>query len=58
VPTLQQGDGYEHELRDFVDGIGAGRLSGIVTPESAARSVRVCLEERRSIVEGREVALD
>ncbi len=58
VPRLASGDGYEHELRDFVLGIEAGRLSGIVTPESAARSVFVCLEERRSIAEGREIALD
>ncbi len=57
VPSLPAGDGYEGELRDFVDGIRAGRLSGIVTAESAARSVRVCLEERRSIVEGRELAI-
>ncbi len=58
VPRLPPGDGYEHELRDFVRGIQAGRLSGIVTPESAARSVLVCLQERRSVVEGREIALD
>ena len=57
VPRLAPGDGYEGELRDFADGIRAGRLSGTITAESAARSVRVCLEERRSILEGREVAV-
>lgn len=57
VPALPAGDGYEGELRDFIEGVRSGRLSGIVTAESAARSVRVCLEEARSIVEGREIAI-
>ncbi len=54
---LPEGDGYILELEDFVGGIERGALSGVVTPESAARSVAVCLEEKRSIIEGSEISL-
>ena len=56
-PDLQPEDGYYYELEDFVNGIGQGRLSGLVTAESAAASVRLCLEEIRSAREGREISL-
>ena len=52
---LPDGDGYYHELHDFIAGIERGQLSGIVTPESAAESVRICLEEIRSVKEGTEI---
>ena len=52
---LPDGDGYYHELHDFIAGIERGQLSGIVTPESAADSVRICLEEIRSVQENTEI---
>lgn len=52
---LPEGDGYYHELKDFIAGIERGQLSGIVTPESAADSVKLCLEEIRSAKEQREI---
>lgn len=54
---LPDGDGYFYELKDFVEGIERGKLSGIVTGESAAESVRICLEEIRSVKENREIEL-
>ena len=52
APDLPEGDGYFHELRDFVDGVAKGRLSGIVTGESAAQAVRLCLREIESARSG------
>jgi 1,5-anhydro-D-fructose reductase (1,5-anhydro-D-mannitol-forming) len=57
APSLPEGDGYFHELVDFVAGLEAGKLSGTVTVESAAEAVEVCHAEVRSAREGREVYL-
>lgn len=57
APALAEGDGYYHELRDFVAGLEAGRLSGTVTVQSAAEAVEVCHAEMKSAREGREVGL-
>ncbi|MCP4397589.1 MAG: Gfo/Idh/MocA family oxidoreductase [bacterium] len=54
---LPDGDGYYHELADFIAGVEQGQLSGIVTPESAADSVRLCLEEIRSAKENKELEI-
>jgi predicted dehydrogenase len=53
--ALPEGDGYYHELADFVAGIGRGRLSGTVTAVSAAESVRLALREIESVRRGREL---
>ncbi len=55
--SLPSGDGYYHELADFVAGVAKGRLSGVVTGESAAESVRVCLREIESARTGRTVSV-
>ncbi|HUX19601.1 MAG TPA: Gfo/Idh/MocA family oxidoreductase, partial [Spirochaetia bacterium] len=52
---LSDGDGYLHEIEDFVAGIEAGRTSGVVTGKSAADSVKVCLLEIQSAKENREI---
>lgn len=52
---LAEGDGYFHELGDFVAGIQAGRLSGRVTGASAAESVRLALTEIESVRQGKEL---
>jgi predicted dehydrogenase len=52
---LSDGDGYYYELQDFIAGVERGKLSRIVTPESAADSVKLCLAEIRSAKEHREI---
>lgn len=49
------GDGYLLELRDFIRCIGTGRESEVVTPASAARSVRLVELEMESALRGRPV---
>lgn len=48
-------DGFFYELRDFIEAIEQGELSGIVTPESAAESLKLCLAEILSVNENREI---
>ncbi len=56
VPVaLEPGDGYYHELVDFIAGIEAGKLSGRVTGETAAASVRLALTEIESALRGVEL---
>jgi predicted dehydrogenase len=54
---LPEGDGYYYELKDFITSVEKGELSGIVTPQSAADSVRLCMEEISSVKEKREIKL-
>jgi predicted dehydrogenase len=54
---LPDGDGYYFELKDFVEGIRKGKLSGIVTGRSAADSVKLCLLEIESARERKELTL-
>ena len=56
-PELPPDDGYYYELKDFTEGLERGRLSGIVTPESAAEAVRLCLREIQSAEENREIEI-
>ena len=53
--AIPDGDGYYHELADFVAGIARGSLSGRVTGASAADSVRLALTEIESVRLGREL---
>lgn len=55
--ALQEGDGYYHELVDFVASVEKGRGSGVVTGMSAADSVRLCLLEIQSAKENREIVV-
>jgi len=52
-----EGDGYYYELKDFVESINRGSLSGIVTAETALKSVKVCLSEIESAKQKKEVLL-
>ena len=56
-PDLPDEDGYYFELLDFVHGIEKGTLSGVVSPQSAADSVKICLQEIESARQNREVFL-
>jgi len=58
APELPEGDGYFHELADFIAGIERGRLSGTVTVESSAAAVRLCEIEIRSAREHRQIEID
>jgi len=58
APELRPEDGYYYELEEFTEGLEQGKLSGHVTPESAAQAVRLCLEEVRSAEENREITID
>ena len=55
--VLPEGDGYFHELADFVAGIAKGRLSGTVTGATAADSVKLALTEIESVTKGKELAI-
>ena len=54
-PARLEGDGYYHELADFTAGIAAGKLSGTVTGDSAADSVKLALTEIESVKKGKEL---
>ena len=56
LPT-PEGTGYEHEIRHFLDCIAGDRESDVITPESAAASVRLIEAEIRAAATGGEVAL-
>ena len=56
APELDEGDGYYYELEDFIGGVEKGRLSGVVTAQSAAEAVRLCLAEIKSANTGREIS--
>jgi predicted dehydrogenase len=55
VVPLPAGDGYQHELRHFVDCIARGRDTTIVPPESALQSVRLVEAEIESAATGQPV---
>lgn len=54
---LPEGDGYYHELENFARAVEAGRAQELVTGESAAESVKLCLLEIQSAVEKREISV-
>jgi len=52
---VKDGDGYEHELRHFVDCIAKGKKSPVVSPESAIESVKLVEYELASAKRRRPV---
>ena len=52
---LEAGDGYYHELKHFVDCIRRNRVSTVVPPESALRSVQLVEAEVKSARSGKIV---
>ncbi len=54
--VLPEGDGYYHELADFVAGVERGATSGVVTGESARESLGLCLLEIDSARRRKELA--
>lgn len=53
--ALPEGDGYYHELADFIAGVSRGKLSGTVTGASAAESLKLTLTEIDSVKKGKEL---
>jgi 1,5-anhydro-D-fructose reductase (1,5-anhydro-D-mannitol-forming) len=53
--SVPAGDGYGHELKDFVQCLARGRQSQVVTPESALRSVKLIEHEVKSVRTGQRV---
>jgi predicted dehydrogenase len=49
------GDGYQHELQDFVRCIATGKASKVVTPQDARRTVRLVELEVQSALKGKTV---
>lgn len=52
---VPKGDGYEHELRHFVECIVKNKLSDVVTPKSALDSVKLIEFEMKSALSGKTV---
>lgn len=50
-------DGYEAELRHFIDCVARGKSSGIVTAEDAAAALEICEAEQKSVRTGKVIAL-
>jgi predicted dehydrogenase len=55
---LPEGDGYRHELIDFIGRCQSGTPSETVSPAAAAESVRVTLREIESARLGKEITVD
>lgn len=55
--AVPKGDGYEHELRDFVRCIAKGKPSKVVSPEEARDSVRLIELEYESATAGKTIAV-
>jgi len=53
--SVPPGDGYQHELQDFVRCIATGKKSKVVTPEDALRTVRLVELEVQSALKGKTV---
>ncbi len=55
--ACEAADGYELELRDFIDCVKRDRGSDVVTAEQALESMRIADAERRSVETGETVRL-
>ncbi len=55
TPKLPKDDGYVAELKHFVDCIGKGKVSDIVTAEDARAALAVCLAEEEAVKTGQAV---
>ncbi len=57
VPKLAEGDGYEYEIRWFMDVLCGKKVACVTTPEQSRDSVRIVDAEKKSAKTGRPVAL-
>jgi len=57
VPKLPEGDGYEHEIKWFMDVLCGKKVSCVTTPEQSCDSVRIVDAEKKSAKTGKTVKL-
>ena len=57
VPKLPEGDGYEYEIRWFMDLLCGRKVACVTTPEQSRDSVRIVDAEKRSARTGKTVRL-
>ncbi len=57
VPKLPEGDGYEHEIRWFMDVLCGKKVERVITPEQSRDSVRIVEAERKSAKLGKTVRM-
>jgi predicted dehydrogenase len=57
VPKLAQGDGYEYEIRWFMDALCGKKVPCVTTPEQSRDSVRIVDAEKKSAKTGKTVRL-
>ena len=54
---LENGDGYDAEIRYFVDCVARGRKPEIVTAHDAVTALEICAAEEKSVRTGRPVKI-
>jgi predicted dehydrogenase len=54
---IPDGDGYDGELRHFLDGISSGKGPTVVSAQEGASAVEICEAEEQSVLSGEAVRL-
>jgi len=57
VPKLAKGDGYEYEIRWFMDVLCGKKVESVTTPEQSRDSVRIVDAEKKSAKTGKPVVI-
>jgi len=57
VPALQEGEGYEYEIKWFLDSLKGKKVPPVITAEESRDSVRIVDAEKRSAKSGKTVRL-
>ena len=57
VPQLPSGDGYEYEIKWFLDVLSDKKVASVTTPEQSRDSVRIVDAEKKSAKTGKTVKL-
>jgi predicted dehydrogenase len=58
VPKLPEGDGYEHEIKWFMDVLCGKPAASVITPEQSCGSVRIVDAEKKSAKTGKAVRVE
>ena len=57
IVKLESGDGYDEEIRYFVDCVARGQKPEIVTARDAVTALEICEAEEKSVRTGRPVKI-
>ena len=57
VPELPEGEGYEYEIKWFLDVLNGKKVPSVITPEQSRDSVRIVDAEKKSAKTGKTVKL-